>query len=89
MIKGCQKKIVFIKDTGSELFDEAYLVMKPKAQGAKENDVLKEAHRILNEAQGSSSDKKSDKNGFSSFFKFTSGLLTGAIIAFCITLWLI
>lgn len=89
MIKGCQKKIIFIKDTGSELFDEAYLVMKPRAQGAKENDVLKEAHRILSEAQGNDGKKKKEQKSFGGFFKFTSGLLLGAIIAFSITLWFI
>ena len=29
MVKGCQKKVICIKDTGSEMFEEAFFIMKP------------------------------------------------------------
>ena len=47
MIKGCQKKIVFLKDTESELFEEAYFVLKPTATSKGEEDIVLEATRIV------------------------------------------
>ena len=52
MIKGCQKKIIHIKDTKSTIFAEAYLVLKPCAeQLASERDIIAEANEIINGAQ--------------------------------------
>ena len=36
MIKGCEKKIIYLKDTKSEYFEEAYFVVKPQASKEKE-----------------------------------------------------
>ena len=30
VVRGCQKKIVYLKNTGSEVFDEAYFVVNDK-----------------------------------------------------------
>ena len=47
MIKGCQKKIIHLKNTNSPYFEEAYFVLKSSSDGnANENDMLKEAVRI-------------------------------------------
>ena len=48
MIKGCHKSIVFLKDTGSELFEEAYFVIKPNAQKSANYDIITEATNLLN-----------------------------------------
>ena len=48
MIKGCHKRIIFLKNTGSELFEEAYFIMKPRATEMKESDVVSEATKIVN-----------------------------------------
>lgn len=84
MIKGCQKKIVFIKDTGSDYFEEAYFVMKSDTSlpYAKENDIVSEAVRIAN---GTSLQKNDKKNRFDfrfAFFLFGAvlGLAAGGII---------
>ena len=51
MVRGCQKKIIYLKSTGSEVFDEAYFVVSDKAPDEKkgECDMVEEANRILNE----------------------------------------
>ena len=50
MVRGCQKKIVYLKNTGSEVFDEAYFVVRDGAlSGMEECDMIKEANRILDE----------------------------------------
>lgn len=49
MIKGCQKKVIWIRNTESELFDQAYFILSDAAQtGSKtENDIIKEAKQII------------------------------------------
>ena len=49
MLRGCQKKIVFLKNTGSKLFDEAYFVISDKAKESAPPDLIKEANRIIEE----------------------------------------
>ena len=51
MVRGCQKKIVYLKNTDSEVFDEAYFLLTDKAidSDLSEKDMLKEANRILDE----------------------------------------
>ena len=48
MLKGCQKKIVFLKDTGSDFFEEAYFVIKPEYDIIDESNIICEATRIAN-----------------------------------------
>ena len=54
MLRGCQKKIVFLKNTGSKLFDEAYFVISDKADSEKicRTDMITEANRIIDECIG-------------------------------------
>lgn len=48
MIKGCQRKIIVIRDTGSDFFDEAYFIIKDGGTiPAGDDDMIAEANRIL------------------------------------------
>ncbi len=50
MVRGCQKKIIYLKNTGSEMFDEAYFIMSDRCSDESEEcDMVKEASRILGE----------------------------------------
>ena len=50
MVRGCQKRMVYLKSTGSEVFDEAYFVVRDDALvNFGECDMIKEANRILSE----------------------------------------
>ena len=50
MVRGCQKKIIYLKNTESEVFDEAYFVVSDKNPSVmKECDMVEEANRILSE----------------------------------------
>ena len=53
MIKGCQKKIIFVKDTGSEYFEEAYFIMKSDSElpRTEETDIVKEAEKIVEKVE--------------------------------------
>jgi hypothetical protein len=50
VVRGCQKKIVYLKNTESEVFEEAYFVVRDDALADNsECDMVKEANRILDE----------------------------------------
>ena len=48
MVKGCQRKIYYLKNTGSKYFEEAYLVLKREENGkaqASQTELSREAER--------------------------------------------
>ncbi len=49
MIKGCQKNVVWIRSTESELFEEAYFIVsdRVKSKRISENDMVSEANRLI------------------------------------------
>lgn len=48
MIRGCQKRIYYIKDTRSALFSEAYFILKTdRTAPPGENELASEAQRIV------------------------------------------
>ena len=51
MIKGCTKRVVVVKDVQSDIFEEAYLIMRPKQEKTKyksgHTDIMTEANRIV------------------------------------------
>jgi len=47
LIKGCSKKVIVIKDPGSNLFEEAYFIVAPGMAERKQGDLLLEANRII------------------------------------------
>lgn len=53
-MRGYQKKVIFLKDTGSHLFDEAYFVVSRKGEEAhvEQSDMVFEANRIIKESLG-------------------------------------
>ncbi|MBQ8380285.1 MAG: hypothetical protein IJY18_00165 [Clostridia bacterium] len=50
-MRGYQKKVVYLKDTGSSLFEEAYFIIKEDGRigDVVEADLVKEANRIVEE----------------------------------------
>ena len=50
-MRGYQRRVVFLKDTGSALFEEAYFVMRSDemAEGKSDKDMINEADRIISE----------------------------------------
>ncbi len=53
-MRGCQKRVIYLKNTGSEVFDEAYFVLKSDTDIAlrAEGDIIREANRIIDENIG-------------------------------------
>ena len=50
-MRGSEKKIIYVKDTGSKIFEEAYFVIRRGVDGEdnrpSENDMVREATRIV------------------------------------------
>lgn len=64
MIKGCKKNVVWVRNTGSEMFEEAYFIVSEKGRAHKvtESDMVREAGRLISESPSASyfpSDKHS------------------------------
>ena len=51
MVRGYQKRIIYLKNTRSKLFDEAYFVVKEDntAKRAPHEELVEEANRIIDE----------------------------------------
>ncbi len=49
-LKGTEKRVLQIKGTKSALFEEAYFILKPSESEPSENDMVKEAERLLRTA---------------------------------------
>ena len=51
-MRGYQKKVIFLKDTGSQLFDEAYFIVSRRGEEAHidQSDMVFEANRIIKES---------------------------------------
>ncbi len=80
MLKGCQKKIIFLKDTGSDFFEEAYFVIKPEYDGMNKDDIVCEATKIAN---GICQEKPILRKGSDAWRPvfLSVGMLIGAIIS--------
>lgn len=53
MVRGYQKRVIFVKNTGSRIFDEAYFVLSEREPCKREKaDMIAEANRIIEENEG-------------------------------------
>lgn len=54
-VRGYQRKVIYLKNTGSRMFDEAYFVVREDSEvtPASEGDMITEANRIIEENFGS------------------------------------
>ena len=80
-MRGYQKRVIFLKNTGSALFEEAYFVMRreEKTERRSEADMVAEADRIIEENFGK---KKRIKFGP---LTLIMSFLSGASLTFIIT----
>ncbi|MBQ7715429.1 MAG: hypothetical protein IJT70_06135 [Clostridia bacterium] len=84
MVKGCQKKTIHIKDTGSKYYEEAYFILRPGVFEPKsgDRDMIREAIRIAEESMDSVSGKRRGGSGARGAVCFVLGAFAGAIAAF-------
>lgn len=87
-MKGTQKKMLLLKNTGSDIFDEAYFILKDTLppRPVEQSEMIREANRIVNENLISGyfrSDRK--KKGIEGARHFLCGLICGGVLTlvFC------
>ena len=86
MVKGCKKSIVYIKNTGSDCFKEAYFILN-EGKGMSvlpECDLISEATRVIEESTSTVGFRKRSlrervKRGL---VPFLLGLLSGLSVFF-------
>ena len=70
-MRGYQKRVIYMKNTGSEVFDEAYFIVRDGyTHTSAKVDFLKEANRIVREVSCAENKKKRE----------TGGILPGAVL---------
>ncbi len=90
MIKGCSRRMIVLKDTGSDFFDEAYFVLKSGKEVnafSGEKDFVAEARRIISRSQFHNTNEKKERPR-SIKPAFFSGFLLGALLSlfiFCVS----
>lgn len=84
MIKGCQKRIIQIKDTKSKLFEEAYFVLRCEINEPTihSKDIINEATTVINSYSGEKGDSKSSPKKIRRFLWF----LLGAASSFALSI---
>ena len=92
MVRGCQKRTVHIRDTGSKYYEEAFFILKPGAlEASSETDMIEEALRIAdNSLRAASPSKRKRKHKVSSVLYFAAGAAAGALAcgAVCLALFI-
>ena len=79
MLRGCKRNMIVLRGTGSDLFEEAYFVVREEAERRSETDMLAEAERIINKNRSSRSNEMKKARLFS-LFSFLFGLFCGAFL---------
>ena len=51
MIKGCEKRVIQIKSPKSDIFEEAYFILKDSDYDTPSCDIVREAERLLSESE--------------------------------------
>ena len=79
VVKGCERRIRMVKDLKSELFAEAYFILKRENREATESEMVSEAERLLKEL---SYKKRPFAKGFTldDRLVFLSGVLLAVVI---------
>ena len=61
MIRGINRQIIDVQDTGSAYYERAYLVVKPEFASAEQDLLEKEARKVLRDIDAPSGMKRANK----------------------------
>lgn len=86
MIKGCSRKVIVVKDPGSDLFEEAYFIVSPKESERGASEFLLEANRIIQSKTTVSFDGNRRKK--TGLIQLLAGFLSGMGVSLTIAYFL-
>ncbi|MBP5209361.1 MAG: hypothetical protein J6125_00725 [Clostridia bacterium] len=88
MLHGCKKTVIHLSETDSEMFDEAYFILRggAKTPPPAERDMVKEANRLLERAktEGDRARERARRRRLYGLLCFLSGALSSAVLFLCI-----
>ena len=84
-MRGYQRKVVYLKNIGSSVFEEVYFVMKPgfekiNKEKTEEPDFITEANRIIEESVWFHKKRKKGAIGLKETLIFMTGFLISSVI---------
>lgn len=84
LLRGTQKKILYVKSTGGTVFDEAFFVLKDgREDEVSAGDIIGEANRIIEEHTARTGKKKERcEKTFPPFLLFLFGMCLSAALFF-------
>lgn len=90
-MRGYQKRVIYLKNTGSSIFEEAYFVIKTDKKNSSEKAytgeaLIEEANRIIEENVKLRMDKKRKFPSVKSSVIFAVGFLSAALLSVFILL---
>lgn len=85
-MKGCKKRVIQIKSPKSDIFEEAYFILRPEKEDNGEEDIVLEAERILAESEEGKGHRRFSF-GLDEVLFFGAGMLLSML--FFLALWLI
>ncbi len=78
MFKGCKREAIVLKDTGSDLFEEAHFLLRDGAARPGEEDLVAEAEQVIARARiGRMAQSAKHRDALRQALWFVIGLLTG------------
>ena len=80
MIRGCQKRIVVLKETGSKMFEEAQFVIKDEYKECQDFDIISEAVKIISD-NSFKLKEPNKKRKSSEILPFALGILLGVFLS--------
>ena len=82
MVRGCQRRVIFLKNTNSRVFSEAYFIIDDRARTAtmSEADMIKEANRIIDESLASRAEVSEPRTAISRALAFVLKHLPAFVI---------
>lgn len=85
MIKGINKNMIVVKNTGSRYFEEAHFIIKNSASDRSERDLVKEASKIVGTVLSESGKVSKPKRGIikgliTVLLSFISGAALGIML---------
>lgn len=88
VIKGCNKRVIVMKDTGNEMIEEAFFILRPQSTKSifSEDDIMKHANSILETSYSKhfsslSMNVTKNERGIGNVVHFLVGLAFGVVIS--------
>jgi hypothetical protein len=85
-MRGYQKKVIYVKNPGSAVFEEAYFVLSEKEMGKGDVDIIGEANRIIEENTERGEKRISVRSILKNGALFAAGFFSAVIIILAFTL---